>query len=533
MRERPGVAAWITLGLVVVTAAAIRLRLLDVPLDRDEGEYAYFGQLLLRGIPPYATAYNLKLPGVYGAYAAILWAFGQSPAGVHLGLLAANAAATVLVFALGARVLDTTAGVAAAAAFAGLSLSPRLHGLGGYAEHFVLLPALTGALVLVWSAESRRLAGFLASGALLGLAFVVKQSGGAFVLFGALYALRRTARAAAGGGWLSRIAPALLLLAGAALPYAALCLLLAWAGVFATFWFWTTIYAYQYGAALPLTDGTTTFLTKAAELLATSWALTALAAAGVTALFWDAPARRRRGFVLLFALGSFAGTSAGLYFRNQYFLLLAPAVALLAGVAADALSRLLAGATRAFRPVLAATLVLLPLAHLVWAERAVLFEMPPGQVARALYGLNPFPESVEIARGIKALSAPTDRIAVLGSEPQIYFYTGLPAATGFVYTYALMEAQPYAARMQRQMIDEIERANPRFVVIVNTSASWNVRPGSDRTLFQWWDRYQRLFERVGLADIGDGQTTYVWGPEAAVYTPKSLVWVAVLQRKVR
>jgi len=39
------------------------------PLDRDEGEYAYFGQLLLEGVPPYAGAYNLKVPGIYGAYA--------------------------------------------------------------------------------------------------------------------------------------------------------------------------------------------------------------------------------------------------------------------------------------------------------------------------------------------------------------------------------------------------------------------------------------------------------------------------------
>ena len=53
------------LAAVVLAAAAIRLRLLDVPLDRDEGEYAYFGQLLLEGVPPYAAAYNLKAPGIY------------------------------------------------------------------------------------------------------------------------------------------------------------------------------------------------------------------------------------------------------------------------------------------------------------------------------------------------------------------------------------------------------------------------------------------------------------------------------------
>ena len=97
--------------------------------------------------------------------------------------------------------------------------------------------------------------------------------------------------------------------------------------------------------------------------------------------------------------------------------------------------------------------------------------------------------------------------------------------------YPLMEDQPYAADMQRRMIGEIEAASPRFVVLVNVAVSWNVGQRSDRTLFRWWDRYQEGFQRVGLADITEGGTRYVWGPEAATYTPTSPVWVAVFERK--
>ncbi|PYN18494.1 MAG: hypothetical protein DME05_00625, partial [Candidatus Rokuibacteriota bacterium] len=42
------------LAAIGLLAAVIRFRLLEIPLDRDEGEYAYFGQLLLAGVPPYA-----------------------------------------------------------------------------------------------------------------------------------------------------------------------------------------------------------------------------------------------------------------------------------------------------------------------------------------------------------------------------------------------------------------------------------------------------------------------------------------------
>src|SRR5689334_25444746 len=77
--RRESLWAWIVVALVLIGVAVIRIRLLDLPLDRDEGEYAYFGQLLLQGVPPYASAYNFKLPGIYVAYAAILAVLGQTP----------------------------------------------------------------------------------------------------------------------------------------------------------------------------------------------------------------------------------------------------------------------------------------------------------------------------------------------------------------------------------------------------------------------------------------------------------------------
>jgi hypothetical protein len=59
---------WICLGLILLFMLAMRIRLLPVPLERDEGEFAYAGQLILEGIPPYQLACNVKLPGIYAAY---------------------------------------------------------------------------------------------------------------------------------------------------------------------------------------------------------------------------------------------------------------------------------------------------------------------------------------------------------------------------------------------------------------------------------------------------------------------------------
>ena len=65
---------WLAFALVFVVLllfAGIRWRLRDMPLERDEGEYAYAGQLILQDIPPYELAYNMKLPGTYLGYAAM------------------------------------------------------------------------------------------------------------------------------------------------------------------------------------------------------------------------------------------------------------------------------------------------------------------------------------------------------------------------------------------------------------------------------------------------------------------------------
>ena len=59
-RDRVLEAAWIFLAVIVF---GLVIRLLGIPLERDEGEYAYAGQLILQGIPPrYKLAYNMKFP---------------------------------------------------------------------------------------------------------------------------------------------------------------------------------------------------------------------------------------------------------------------------------------------------------------------------------------------------------------------------------------------------------------------------------------------------------------------------------------
>jgi 4-amino-4-deoxy-L-arabinose transferase-like glycosyltransferase len=134
---------WLAIFIVILSAAVIRIHLLEVPLERDEGEYAYAGQLMLQGVPPYDQVYNMKMPGIYVAYALIMAVFGQTHSSIHSGLLIMNAATTMLLFLLGGRLFDTVTGITAAAAFALFSLGQPVQGIFANAEHFVLLQRRT------------------------------------------------------------------------------------------------------------------------------------------------------------------------------------------------------------------------------------------------------------------------------------------------------------------------------------------------------------------------------------------------------
>jgi len=91
---------WILLLCIIAFVTFVRIRLLSTPLERDEGEYAYMGQLLLQGVAPFQEAFNMKLPGTSMVYAFFLFLFGQTITAIHLGLLVVNVVSIVLLFLL-------------------------------------------------------------------------------------------------------------------------------------------------------------------------------------------------------------------------------------------------------------------------------------------------------------------------------------------------------------------------------------------------------------------------------------------------
>jgi hypothetical protein len=265
----------------------------------------------------------------------------------------------------------------------------------------------------------------------------------------------------------------------------------------------------------------------------TGYAAILLAIVGLVSPLWDGLNRSRASWLYLFVAFSLAATCIGFRFRPHYFVLLIPAGAACVGFGGSALRTLARNVGAGWLSgTVAVCLLLAATAPALLAERGYLLQDPTG-ISRSTYGSNPFPESLEIARYVRENTEPNDVIAVVGSEPQIYFYSRRRSATGYIYMYPLMESHPYAAQMQEEMIREIESARPHMIVFVKIPSSWQASATSDMRVFEWIRGYlTSRFRKVGVVETAPrSEVRYFWGRQARSRKPSTQWYIEVFRSR--
>jgi hypothetical protein len=593
--KTPRILAGILLSAAVLFAITVRCRLASFPMERDEGEYAYAGQLLLNGIPPYKYAHNMKLPGTYLAYAGMMAVFGQTTEGVHYGMLTVNLATVLLLYILTRSLFDGITAGSAAIIYAILSISDSVVGMTGHATHFVAFFGLAGSTVL-WRClrvSDWRLA--VSSGLLFGLAFLMKQQGVFLIVFGGACFFERILRERQTALFF-RLRDLVVFTAGAIAPYLIICLWLWYAGVWQSFKFWTIEYAAQYVQVIPWQEGFFLAIGGTMAAIGKNILLWLLAFLGFVALideivsqsnFVDHPLNKEHRssadradclsacwFLCGYTAFSAACVLPGLIFRSQYYVVMLPPLAILGGagcrmfgfqnehsvlrqrwrhwwnssaaltdyttiehgepalpeVEPPSIPTTTAMVTSDDR-YLSVTLLFLAVVPTVLFQSDYLFFSSPMRLCRQVYGTNPFPESPAIAAYIRKHTADTDTIAVVGSEPQLYFLSQRRSCTGYIYTYPLVEPQPFARQMQEEMIREIEHGAPAVIVDVQISMSW-ARRNDETLIFEWKSEYlKEHYKCVGVVDIVPKQATvFRWNRDVESYSPKSDNLIKIYER---
>ena len=460
---------WAGVALIALVYGLLRIHALAIPLDRDEGAFGYIGQRILEGGLPYRDGIDHKPPGVFYLYALGLSMVPATASGIHAFLHAYNfLTLAVVMLLLRERFHSRTAVLGGGFCYALFSASPAIQGFTASSEMFMLLPIASCLLLAVAGARRGRWELLLLSGAAGGAAFWIKQTSLTAVAFAPLFLMLRSYLDE--GTPADRILSRRLLdlsawLGGAAAVSAIVMARFYSAGLFQEFLYWSFTHNVVYTGQVPFSQTLSGLGSAIGGILRGDFPMIVL---GLAAVGWGFRSHKTgSAFVLGFLLCSAAGTLPGLAYRH-YFAQIAPAVAVAAGWGLS----LLAAQFRLRTALAAAALLAVP-PLAVHADYFV--KGTPAEISRTYFGLNPFPESEELAAYLASRTAPQDRIFIFGSEPQILLEAGRRSATPMIMAYPLTRVFPRYLEFQERVWRDVEANRPAYIVLVNipTSTLWD------------------------------------------------------------
>src|ERR1700745_1566720 len=164
-------------GGLVLVVGALRAPLLPIPLERDEGEYAYIAWRLRHNELPYRDWVAQKPPGVFYVLRLALSLPLEPVRGIHLAGLLFAAASSCALFFLGLSFMGRFWAWLGAALFGVLSVDPLVEGTAANTELFMLCPLILSQIVFLAAAakSQRNIPLMVLAGAVTGIAFMFKQ----------------------------------------------------------------------------------------------------------------------------------------------------------------------------------------------------------------------------------------------------------------------------------------------------------------------------------------------------------------------
>jgi len=493
------------IAIIVLLTSAIRVPLLSIPFERDEGAYAYIAWRLGYHELPYRDWIDQKPPGVYLVYRLALSLPLDPIRSVHaMGMLFSAASACALFF-LARRFLSVPLAGCAAVLFAILSADPRAEGTAANTELFMLLPLILSQLAFL-SAVSKvryRIPLMVLSGVLTGIAVGFKQVAGVNWFFlVAMYPIF----AAEGNRLRGTLAFAAWSAAGAASVWGLLVIYFFSQQGLGDFIYCVFTQNLGYVRTRPWAPSRILCLRTLTTLSHAQALVWALAATGMVALGLSG-----RTKWLLFLAGwlvtSLIGVSASGFYFPHYFQQLLPVISLAGVLGAEAVY----GArfwrkvpARGRKAVLGVTLIILPAITIY----PYLFTYTPAEAVRKIYPGNYFAEMPEIGRRIVQLTKPDDRVYIFGAEPEVLFYARRVSATRYIYLNTLYG--PYRNARERQIAVAKEIVHARPIAALCLASGLFFMPGTEQFLNEWNLTYLRIdfspyayltMDRAGIGHI--------------------------------
>ena len=526
----------IGLGIIICLIAYIRSNFLNVPFERDEGSYAYCGNIILDGAIPFKDIGSQRLPGVFYSYAVMVAIFGYTLKSLHIGFIILNIISAIIIFLIGRRLFNNAAAIACALSWALLSMNMGISGFTIQSEHIVALFALAGIYFLIKYFDNKSYYLIALSGLFFSFAFEVKQTSFFLGLFAGILLVGK--QFFVKDREYKQIILSVLIFSAAVILPVALDLFIVWKrGGWEDFNYWFFDIRKEYSSVISFDQGI--------EYLKMSWPgmynnykfIWIVSAIGSLTIFLTSVKWWVKLAVLGFFGFGFLTVMPGNHYYGHYFLQWVPTVCISAGAfffSVEEIIKTRFNLKAASRYIALGILVLASFSN-ISALKKYYFNTNSTQLLRQVYGLNPFPESKVIADKLNTMMKPEDKLAVFGTEIQMYFYTNKISPSRFAGSGALLEFPiKKAEEWQKEFMSDVEKANPRFLVFYSHPISWLAHPNVNNLIFPWFDKFSaEKYNLIGYADMYDNMTNYVWAPNIDLVNspPKSQYKIFVFERK--
>lgn len=527
---------YIGLGVVLILITIIRINFLTIPFERDEGAYAYSGKIILDGAKTFIDIGSQRMDGVFYAYSFLILLFGYSVKALHIAFLVVNIASTVMLFFLTKKLMNNLAALSASVFFALLSMTPTASGFTIQSEHLVALSIIGGFLSLVYFFSAGKLWQLVTAGVLFSLAFQIKQTSFFYGLFAGMLILYK-------GFFVEKhslkknLMAILVFSLSVLLPIAIDLVIIYTNGAWSDFKLWFFDIRGQYASTISFENGLAYLkgnFNSIFKYYNLFWIGSFL---GTVSILFSSLQGWKKITVIGLNIAGFLTVVPGYHYYGHYFLQWMPAVAICSAAFIYTIQDLLRNRLHLMSLANVAPLILIVIS--VGSNLSTLktyyFNPDHTQVLRSVYGLNPFPESKVIADKLNTLLKPDDKIAVFGTEIQMYVYTNKTSPSRFAGSGALLEFPVQKSNdWQKEFITDVEKAAPRFLVFYAHSISWMANPKTENLIFPWFDKFSaEKYNLFGFADMNDNMTNYVWAPNPDLINkpPKSKYKIYIFERK--
>ena len=476
---------WLCLVLVLLTLA-IRVPLLGIPFERDEGEYAYIGWRLEHNELPYRDWIDQKPPAIFWVYRSAFMLPMDAIRAVHfMALLFAAASACALYF-LALRFVSRGWAFLAAILFVLLSADPLLYGTEANTEMFMLLPLILSALTFFRSASAAGRGsemGFaVLAGIFIGIATAFKQVAVVqwpFLLL--MYPLFVEGKKSLGRMLFFAIVSAM----GIAVVWAAIVLFFALHHALGDFTYNVFTHNFQYIQSISWPRRVSYFSATLKSLITDEWPVWIFSAIGLVCLL-----RRGRFKEPLFIVGwmavSFAGVSASGYYFPHYFQQMLPVFCLAAAVGAEVLDGAgYAAAVRVWlRRMVFAAVLIVPVAVV---RCPYLFSYSGAEASDKIYPGSHFAEKQVLAERLAQITKPDDKAFIFGADTEILFYAQRVSATRYIFLFPLYGPYSDAKEKQIAVANEIVHNAPAVVLFMPNGLFF--APDAEQLFTHWTQSY--------------------------------------------